>query len=233
MPFWGSFFFQDSLSFFIEEFILFHDHIFVYLVLILFLVFYLLVYGVFSSFFEKFFLDQQVLEIWWTFSPSLVLVSIVFPSLKILYNLEDHVDRDFSFKRIGHQWYWSYEFSGDRIKEVGRFLENSSFGFRLLFSNDLLVLPFSIKVRGFFSSEDVIHSWTIPSLGVKSDVLPGRLNQVSFILKRRGVFFGQCSEICGVNHSFIPIVLERVRLDHFLKFLFFSFILNELFFVEK
>lgn len=92
--------------------------------------------------------------------------------------------------------------------------------FRLLDTDNRLIIPFNYFIRLIVTASDVIHSWTIPSLGIKVDATPGRLNQLNFLINRSRIFYGQCSEICGVNHSFIPICIERISLKYFLKWIF-------------
>lgn len=126
-----------------------------------------------------------------------------------------------TIKSIGHQWYWSYELSDFKIKEFDSYIvsldQQIDYNFRLLDVDNRLVLPFSSQIRLIVTSSDVIHSWTIPSTGLKIDAVPGRLNQLLFNINRTRLFFGQCSEICGTNHRFIPIVIERVSSENFIK----------------
>lgn len=142
----------------------------------------------------------------------------------MLYILDETVDSNLTIKSIGHQWYWSYEYSdfssiGGNLLEFDSYiiprneLENGFF--RLLDVDNRTVLPLHTQIRVLVSSADVLHSWTVPSIGVKADAVPGRLNQIKFISHRPGLFYGQCSEICGANHSFIPIVIEIVNIDTF------------------
>lgn len=171
---------------------------------------------------------MQIVEWVWTFIPAALLFQIALPSLLLLYILDERSDSKLTVKTIGHQWYWSYEY-GDM-----KFLENMKVDFdtymvpkdeitesrfRLLDVDNRTILPTHIQVRVLISSADVLHSWTVPSLGVKGDAVPGRLNQVKFTCHRPGVFFGQCSEICGANHRFIPIVVEFVGYRTFINWL--------------
>ena len=154
------------------------------------------------------------LEIIWTVLPCVILLLIAIPSFSLLYAIEDFNVIESTIKVIGNQWYWSYEFPGDgfektfdsvMISEID--LEN---GLRLLEVDNRLVLPIEKQIRLFITSTDVLHSWAIPSLGIKMDACPGRLNQVALWINRKGVYYGQCSEICGINHSFMPIVVQAV-----------------------
>jgi len=139
--------------------------------------------------------------------------------------LDESIDRSLTIKVVGHQWYWSYEYSDfwsltDKIQiEFNSYiipeneLENNIF--RLLDVDNHIVIPYNIHIRLLILSSDVLHSWTVPSLGVKADATPGRLNQIKFISQRPGLYFGQCSEICGANHRFIPIVSEIINSKRF------------------
>jgi len=167
------------------------------------------------------FTHSNVIEIIWTSIPALILLSLASPSFSLLYSLDEISNPELTLKILGHQWYWSYEISDfnscsdtQNLKYSSYMLtnealkENSSMGFfRVLETNKRVVLPTNTHLRLLITAVDVLHSWTIPSFGVKVDACPGRLNQANLFIKRFGVFFGQCSEICGVNHGFMPIVL--------------------------
>lgn len=160
----------------------------------------------------------QELELAWTIYPAVTLGGIALPSLRILYLIDDVTYPSLSLKVIGHQWYWSYNIGEKEfdsyILNIDDLLVGSS---RLLEVDNRVVIPSRIDIRLLVSSADVLHSWAIPSLGIKVDAVPGRLNQYSLISAIPGVYYGQCSEICGANHSFIPIALERVSTADWLK----------------
>jgi len=172
-----------------------------------------------------------LLEIIWTLIPALILVFVAIPSFSLLYSMDEIIEPLLTIKVIGHQWYWSYEFLDPNIifklyfeaQEVkGTFtpLEvtcnfdsymltddqlSKKNSLRLLEVDNKLYLPIEANVRLLITSADVLHSWAVPALGIKLDGCPGRLNQTSLYIKRPGTFYGQCSEICGVNHGFMPI----------------------------
>lgn len=175
----------------------------------------------FNSFTNRFLLNGQTIEIIWTIIPAIVLIFVAIPSLRLLYLLDEIRAPIVTLKTIGHQWYWRYEYSDFNNIEFDSYIipvnEINSFNFRLLDVDNRIILPLNIKIRILISAADVIHSWTVPSLGVKVDGTPGRLNQTNFLINRPGLFFGQCSEICGANHSFMPIVIERVNLNYFIN----------------
>lgn len=177
-------------------------------------------------------LEIQIVEWVWTLIPAVLLLQIALPSLLLLYMLDETVDRILTVKTVGHQWYWSYEYKDFWSAENNINLEFDAYMiptselrdeiFRLLDVDNRTVIPIHTQVRVLISSADVLHSWTVPSLGVKADAVPGRLNQVKFIRQRPGLYYGQCSEICGANHRFIPIVVERVELNTFLNWVIVS-----------
>lgn len=146
---------------------------------------------------------------------------MAIPSLKILYLTDEIKNPIFSIKVLGHQWYWRYEYNDFISINFDSFILDTlnSDNFRLLDVDNRLILPIQCQIRLLISSLDVIHSFAIPSLGVKVDALPGRINQIIININRSGLFFGQCSEICGINHRFIPIVLETVKLNKFLDWI--------------
>jgi len=144
------------------------------------------------------------------------LIFLAIPSLKILYLTDELNFPIISVKVVGHQWYWSYEYNDFNNLEFDSFiLKDLNNRYRLLDVDNRLVLPLNNQIRFLVNSLDVIHSFAIPSLGIKVDAVPGRINQVRILINRPGLYYGQCSEICGVNHRFIPIVIERTNLKNF------------------
>lgn len=145
------------------------------------------------------------------------------PSIKILYLTDEIHNNKLSIKSIGHQWYWRYEYSDFPSIEFDSFIIPSDQlidnEFRLLDVDNRCILPFNFPIRILTTSIDVIHAWTLPSLGIKIDSTPGRLNQTSIFINRPGVYFGQCSEICGINHRFIPIAVESTNFPNFKNWL--------------
>ncbi len=166
-----------------------------------------------------------IIEIVWTITPSLILMIIAIPSFALLYSIDEVLDPVITFKVIGHQWYWSYEYSdfcdksGEGIIFDSYMINDQDLNngqLRLLEVDNRVILPIKTHIRALVTSSDVIHSWAIPSLGIKMDACPGRLNQVSIYLNRKGIFFGQCSEICGIQHAFMPIVIEALNINDFI-----------------
>lgn len=169
------------------------------------------------------------LEIIWTLIPTAILCLIALPSIRLLYAVDEAIFCPLTIKIIGHQWYWSYEYGKLDIKfENNLISKNISFDsymipyddlqkghIRLLSCDNALVLPIWLNIRLLVTSEDVLHSWAVPSLGVKIDAVPGRLNQNFIYIKRPGMFFGQCSEICGTNHGFMPINVNACYPDSY------------------
>ena len=167
------------------------------------------------------------IEIIWTVVPSLILVVVALPSFALLYSIDEVIDPAVTIKCIGHQWYWSYEYS-DFDTQLGTINFDSYMipedelelgELRLLEVDNRIVLPVNTHIRVLVTAADVLHSWAAPSLGVKMDACPGRLNQTSMFILREGVFYGQCSEICGVGHANMPIVIESVKLTDYIAWL--------------
>lgn len=163
------------------------------------------------------------IEVAWTIIPVLILVAIAIPSFRLLYLQREIPEADMTIKAIGYQWYWGYEYSDlddvsfesimltkDEVKEKG--LPSSVY---LLETDTEVVVPVNKTIRLQVTAEDVIHSWTIPSFGVKIDAVPGRLNEAWFKATKTGVYYGQCSELCGINHAFMPIRVRVVTQDEF------------------
>nr|NP_839814.1 cytochrome c oxidase subunit II [Amia calva]BAB40745.1 cytochrome c oxidase subunits II [Amia calva] len=211
--------FQDAASPVMEELLHFHDHALMIVFLISTAVLYIIVVTVTTKLTDKYVLDAQEIEMVWTIMPAVVLILIALPSLRILYLMDEINDPHLTIKAIGHQWYWSYEYTDFTDLEFDSYMvptqDLSNGQFRLLETDHRMVVPMDSPVRVLITAEDVLHSWAVPSLGIKMDAVPGRLNQATFMTSRPGVFYGQCSEICGANHSFMPIVVESVPLQHF------------------
>nr|ALO76475.1 cytochrome c oxidase subunit 2 [Chapuisia ellenbergeri] len=224
MSTWKNFMLQDSASPLMEQLSYFHDHAMMILVIITVLVGQLLFSLFFNKYLHRYLLEGQLIEIIWTVLPTIILIFIAIPSLRLIYILDEVNNPMITIKTIGHQWYWSYEYSDFKNIEFDSYMiptnEMNPFNFRLLDVDNRITIPFESNIRMLVTSADVIHSWTIPSIGVKIDATPGRLNQISFSLNRAGLFYGQCSEICGSNHSFMPIVIESISPKYFSKWIF-------------
>nr|UFZ13793.1 cytochrome c oxidase subunit II [Anachauliodes laboissierei] len=223
MATWSNINLQDSASPLMEQLTFFHDHTLLILIMITILVGYLMSTLFFNKFTNRLLLEGQTIEIIWTILPAITLIFIALPSLRLLYLLDEISDPSITLKSIGHQWYWSYEYSDFMNVEFDSYMipyhELPTNGFRLLDVDNRIILPMLSQIRILVTAADVLHSWTIPSLGVKIDATPGRLNQSSFFINRPGLFYGQCSEICGANHSFMPIVIESISTNSFIKWI--------------
>lgn len=217
MSVWGSLSFQNGVSPVMEQLIFFHDHIIIIIIIVIILVGYILVRSCINELYNLGIFEGQELELIWTLLPAVFLLFIAFPSLRLLYLMEEYDNYDITVRVLGHQWYWSYEYRDLSNNFFDSYMLSDNRIFRLLRVDNRLILPHRVNIRIILSSIDVIHSWTIPSLGVKADAIPGRLNQLSLIFNRIGLFRGQCSEICGSNHRFIPIILFIIPKEKFLS----------------
>nr|WKK49871.1 cytochrome c oxidase subunit II [Subulatus sp.] len=223
MSTWMMFSFQDAASPLMEHLIMFHDHTMMIIIMITMIVFYMMLSMMMNYYINRFLLENQMIELIWTILPAFMLIFIALPSLRILYLMEEINLPMLTIKSIGHQWYWSYEYSDFMKIEFDSYMKPTwdlnKNQFRLLEVDNKIVLPYNTNIRMLFSSSDVIHSWTIPSLGIKIDCSPGRINQGSIYIMRPGMYYGQCSEICGSNHSFMPISMESINMNSFIKWI--------------
>nr|YP_010718945.1 cytochrome c oxidase subunit II [Nematus trochanteratus]WDQ45591.1 cytochrome c oxidase subunit II [Nematus trochanteratus] len=221
---WTNFYLQDAGSPMMEQLMFFHDHAMTILILITTSIMYIMIYMFINKLKNKNLLNHQNIEIIWTISPTFMLIFIALPSIHLLYLMDEMNSPILTIKAIGHQWYWSYEYTDFKNIEFDSYMikknDTNLNSFRLLDVDNNMIIPTNSQIRILVSSTDVIHSWTIPSLGKKIDAIPGRLNQMNMLIKRPGLFFGQCSEICGANHSFMPIVVESIPMKNFLNWIY-------------
>jgi cytochrome c oxidase subunit 2 len=236
--------FQSPATPIMEGIINFHNHIMFFMINIGVLVMWLLyrclsLYGVRSwSEYDKrslnydydVFTHATTVEVVWTVVPAIVLMIIAVPSFALLYSMDEMLDPGVTLKVVGHQWYWSYEYSDyNHITEDNAGINFDSYMIadddlsegclRLLEVDNRVVLPVNTHIRILVTAADVLHSWAVPSFGIKVDACPGRLNQTTLFLKNPGVFYGQCSELCGTNHGFMPICVEAVGLEEYTTWL--------------
>nr|YP_010491841.1 cytochrome c oxidase subunit II [Platydracus impotens]UWM92627.1 cytochrome c oxidase subunit II [Platydracus impotens] len=223
MATWKTLTTQDSATPLMEQLLFFHDHALMILLMITVMVGYIMSTLFFNKFNYRYLLEGQTIEMIWTILPAITLIFIALPSLHLLYLLDEVNNPIVTVKSIGHQWYWSYEYNDFKKVEFDSYMipknDMSINNFRLLDVDNRMAIPYDSQIRMLVTAADVLHSWTIPAISVKIDATPGRLNQVSFMLNRTGIFFGQCSEICGANHSFMPIVMESIPTDYFTKWI--------------
>jgi len=259
-------FFQDSATPVMEGIVDLHNIIMGFLVVILVFVLVLLRYTIYNFFIlqnfpkkandlairEAWFITKDLshhstLEIVWTVIPALILIWIGIPSFVLLYSMDEITLAEITLKVMGHQWYWSYEYSDmpymdeDELEEHDKeALEKVGYppivtysfdsymlseaelkfgGLRLLEVDSVVVLPVETHIRVLVSAVDVLHSWSVNALGVKLDAVPGRLNQFGLYINREGMYYGQCSEICGVNHGFMPIAVRAVEYDDYVDWI--------------
>nr|P29872.1 RecName: Full=Cytochrome c oxidase subunit 2; AltName: Full=Cytochrome c oxidase polypeptide II [Ctenocephalides felis]AAA31711.1 cytochrome oxidase II [Ctenocephalides felis] len=220
---WMNFNLQNSNSPLMEQLMFFHNHSMLIILLITILVGYIMSSLLYNKLYNRYLLESQNVEIIWTILPAFMLIFIALPSLRLLYLLDDSNSPLISLKAIGHQWYWSYEYTDFNNISFDSYMipsnELNLNSFRLLDVDNRIILPINSQIRILITATDVLHSWTIPSLGIKIDATPGRLNQSNFMMNRPGLYFGQCSEICGANHSFMPIVIESILINSFIKWI--------------
>ena len=195
---------------------IFHDFIMILLLSTLILVFLTLLTSMYFKNLSNYFTENEELENLWTLGPFFLLIGIIYPSLRCLFIIESNFFCSLSVRVTAHQWYWSYNYLNFFDWRFDSYISRRNF-LRLLDVDNRLTLPSNLRVRCFITSRDVLHSWALPSLGLKSDAIPGRISQVIVHRNRTGVILGQCSEICGAYHSFIPIVLEFIDFKDYIK----------------
>jgi len=224
---------QDAATYTMEWLTYFYDYIMLFVITIGVFVCWILYQSLFiynkksnfggSSKSNQPFTHHELLEIMWTFLPGYSLLFIGSPSFYLLYCYDEFQFTNITVKIIGHQWYWTYQvthynaysFADDFSADFEAYMVPTSDliegYFRLLEVDNKLFLPCYRHLRLLVTSADVLHSWAVPALGIKIDACPGRLSQAFIYIFREGVFYGQCSEICGVNHGFMPIVVQAVK----------------------
>ena len=229
---WGLFF-QDNATPQMEALEELHNNIMFYLAIIMFAVTWILLSIMLnytrSRISNKYMNHGTLVELIWTITPALILILIAFPSFKLLYLMDEVIDPSLVIYGEGHQWYWSYQYP-DFTNNDEEFVEFDSYiipesdlelgQLRMLEVDNRVIIPELTHTRFVVAGADVIHSYAAPALGIKCDAYPGRLNQSSVYLNREGTYFGQCSEICGILHSSMPIAIQSVKLSKFLYWLY-------------
>jgi len=220
---WGQLLLQDAASPIMLQLISFHDHTLIILTLVITVVSYAFFTLIIRKLTNRYLLEAQYIETVWTILPAIILLFLALPSLRLLYLTDEVSSPNITLKAIGHQWYWRYEYTDFLDLDIDSYIIQTSDltpgQYRLLEVDNRVVLPLNTSIRVLVTAADVIHAWTVPSMGVKVDAVPGRLNQLLISINTPGIFYGQCSEICGANHSFMPICLESVNLKSFSKWL--------------
>ncbi len=168
----------------------------------------------------KKFSHNSLIEVIWTVAPVIILVAIAVPSLRLLFYMDRTDDPEMTIKAIGHQWYWSYEYPdlGEDISFDAVMLQEDELEDgqpRLLATDETVVVPVDTNIRLLVTAGDVIHAWTIPSFGIKIDAIPGRVNEGWFRVDTEGIYYGQCSELCGRDHAFMPIQVKAVSKEEY------------------
>jgi len=166
---------------------------------------------------------NTVIEIVWTVVPIMILIAIAVPSFNLLYKGDRIENADMTLKAIGYQWYWGYEYvDEDELAFEAVMLEDDELKEgqpRLLATDNIIVLPIDTNIRLLVTAEDVLHSWAMPAFGVKLDAVPGRLNETWMRIEKEGMYYGQCSELCGARHGFMPIAVKAVSKEDYKKWL--------------
>lgn len=203
--------FLDSGSYIMDGIISLNDHILYYEIILMIIVIWMLIKTMIikSNFSLKYMNHGSIIEIIWTIIPGIILILIALPSFRLLYLMDDILLPNISIKIIGNQWYWSYNYLNEEFDSyINQDLQLGDI--RNYDVDEHLILPSNTYIRFLITSTDVIHSWGLPSLGIKMDAVPGRINQIGLEIYREGIYYGSCYEICGINHSYMPIVLKVI-----------------------
>ena len=199
-----------------------HDNIVFYLLVILVVVTWFFVSSQGSKDHLSYLHHGNLIELIWTITPAAVLWAIGIPSLKLQYMMDEILDAEQTIKAIGNQWYWSYEYTDYENSPVfDSFMigyDNQEQGqHRQQSVDNNVVLPVNTNIRILVSSNDVIHCFAVPSLAQKADAMPGRQNSMGLIINRPSFYYGQCSELCGAYHGFMPICIEAVTIPSYIN----------------
>ena len=219
--------FQEAASPMMQKITLLHNQLFVVIILIAVVVTALLFYTVFKFSAKRNKVLSKTthhtwLEIIWTAIPALIVVGLAIPSVKLIYYIDQEPQNAMTIKVTGHQWYWSYEYPDQNIAFDSYMIEDKDIQadqIRLLSVDNNLVVPAGVPICLQLTSMDVLHSWAVPALGVKKDTVPGRLNQMWLQVDKPGLYYGQCSELCGMKHGFMPIVVEAVTPEQYAQWI--------------
>ena len=221
-PILGQMGLQDPGTKTLEGVIDLNDRIGFYLIILQVLVLWFFISSLLNTRYVHF-AHGNVIELIWTLTPAAIQWGIGLPSLKLLYMMDEILDSELTVKAIGNQWYWNYELTDSGEKQIESYMLDELLlekgDIRLLTVDNDLVLPVQTSIRLLVTSNDVIHCFGVPSLGLKSDAIPGRLNATGLIINRTSHYYGQCSELCGVLHGFMPISIKAVTLGEYLNYI--------------
>ena len=220
--------FQKSASKSMSDIVVFHDYMLLPIITaITVFVLFLVIYACIKFRATKNRIASQTshnttIEIIWTLVPCLILIIMAVPSFKVLYSQDKVPPADVTVKAIGYQWYWGYEYPYENIIFDSYMIEDKDLKAnqpRLLSVDNEVVVPVNKNIKVLITANDVLHAWALPSFGVKRDAVPGRINETWFKADRTGTFYGQCSELCGIKHAFMPITVRVVTEDEYKKWL--------------
>ena len=220
--------FQKSASKSMDDIVWFHDYMLVPIItaitaFVLFLLLYVCVrYRASKNKIPSTTSHNTVIEVIWTLVPCLILIVMAVPSFKVLYSQDEIPKADVTIKAVGYQWYWGYEYPDENIIFDSYMIDEKDLKEnqpRLLTVDNAVYVPVNKVVKVMITANDVLHAWALPSFGVKRDAIPGRINETWFKADRTGTFYGQCSELCGIKHAFMPITVHVVSEDEYIEWL--------------
>lgn len=215
--------FQEAASVAMERFVSFHHLLLIIITSVVIFVFVLLTYTC-VRFYHKNnpvpnkFTHNVGMEIFWTVIPCILLIIIAIPSFKLLYYVDSVGPRDMTIKVVGRQWFWQYEYPEEKIAFDSYMIPDNQLKpgeIRLLSVDNSLVLPVDTDIRIMVTGGDVLHSFAMPAFGIKIDAVPGRINETWVRITKTGNYYGQCSELCGIGHGFMPIAIKAVSKEDY------------------
>ena len=220
--------FQKSASKSMDDIVWFHDYMLVPIItaitaFVLFLLLYVCVrYRASKNQVPSTTSHNTLIEVIWTLVPCLILIVMAVPSFKVLYSQDEIPKADVTIKAVGYQWYWGYEYPDENIIFDSYMIDEKDLKEnqpRLLAVDNAVYVPVNKVVKVMITANDVLHAWALPSFGVKRDAIPGRINETWFKADRTGTFYGQCSELCGIKHAFMPITVNVVSEEEYNEWL--------------
>ncbi len=220
--------FQSSASKSMSDIVWFHDYMLLPIItaitaFVLFLLLYVCVrYRASRNKIASTTSHNTIVEVIWTLVPCLILIVMAVPSFKVLYSQDTIPKADVTIKAVGYQWYWGYEYPDENIIFDSYMIEDKDLKDnepRLLTVDNEVFVPVNKVVKVMITANDVLHAWALPAFGVKRDAVPGRINETWFKADRTGTFYGQCSELCGIKHAFMPITVNVVTEEDYKKWL--------------
>lgn len=197
----------------------FHNNLIILIIIIILFIIIILKFNIINKFTNKIIIENQIIEIIWTILPIIIIIYLLFNSIKLLFINNEIKLNSLFIKTFGNQWFWNYEYPNLNLSFNSYIIYKNNFNFFSIETDNNLIIPSNFQILIIITSIDVIHSWTIPSINIKIDAIPNQINRFNIITFKPSIIYGQCSEICGINHRFIPIKIESILINNFIKWI--------------